>query len=119
METTWKRLSATRGDSMVSSEGCSPLFVRVRRFCATYGDRAGTFCKPEVAGSIPARSIKYLQIDIFCCLYRRDFDPTARPWRGLKPVKAARSRECPVAASPADQAGVHRVTGPDCRDFPT
>jgi hypothetical protein len=80
---------------------------------------SGWVCKPEVAGSIPARSIKILQIGIFVA----SADLIAIQPHGCgsryQRVKAARSRKYTVAVAPAEQAGVHRVSQPDCRDFPT
>jgi hypothetical protein len=44
-----------------------PILQRcpVGRLAAVHGNPLGSLCKPEVAGSIPVRSIKYLQSSHF------------------------------------------------------
>ena len=69
----------------------------------------GWVCKPEVAGSSPARSIKYLQIALFCCPQGRNSGETTCPRLGLTPRNPARSRKFPQVVLPADQTGGHLV----------
>ena len=56
VETLWKPLPAIRGDSAVAGERRFGLATRLGRLPATHGDYPGSLCKPEAAGSIPARS---------------------------------------------------------------
>jgi hypothetical protein len=54
-------METTPGDSRrldVLGASAILLSVRVQRLRTARGDSLGTFCKPEVAGSIPARSIR-------------------------------------------------------------
>ena len=57
METRWKPLPAPRGDSAFPPLWRFALLMRPRQAQETHGDPMGTFCKPEVTGSIPVRSI--------------------------------------------------------------
>ena len=61
VETGWKPLPAIRRDTTFSRRSRFPLSMGLRRLPAANGDPPGMFCKPEVTGSIPVRSIKYLQ----------------------------------------------------------
>ena len=56
VETLWKPLPAIRGDSAVAGGRRFGLVTRLGRLPAAHGDHPGSLCKPEVAGSIPARS---------------------------------------------------------------
>jgi hypothetical protein len=61
------------------------------------GSAIGWVCKPEVTGSIPVRSMHYLQISTFCCPNGRIRGRTACPRLRLVPAKPACLRKFPHA----------------------